>query len=298
MSNGTNPGMTPQEASELLPAFADGELDAQQNLRVLEQMAADPTNTKRVLHQQQLKQACNRVMDSPEMRCPDALREKIAAMSDLAPGSNNQNAPSAAPSLAVGGDDNPVLARIGRWVAPLAVAATLFIGALVALNVMNNSGGYTSDGLITASLAQTFGERHVKCAVGQSAPYDTQLFPADIEQLDQSLVQHVGQEMSGAALDLSTLGYDYKLAGFCPLPGGESVHVMYENPGGQTLSLWIKPYDGQPTLDPGVPYIPPHDHTAQPMMVWREGNMVFYLVGDTMDDVKQAQPAIHLALAL
>lgn len=281
--------MTPQETNELLPAFADGELTAEQNLRVLEQMAADPTHTKQVLHQQQLKQACARVMDTPPTRCPDELRQQIVAMAQA------QDAP---PAAAYETDDNPVLARIGRWAAPLAVAATLFIGAIVALNVISNAGGYTSDGLITARLAETFGERHVQCALGQAAPQSTELFPADINQLDDSLVQHVGQELDGAALDLSTLGYNYKIAGLCPIPGGDSVHVIYENPQGQSLSLWIKPYDQHPVLDPGVPYIPPHDHTTQPMMVWREGDMVFFLVGDTMDDVRQAQPAIRLAVAL
>ncbi|MEM9916263.1 MAG: hypothetical protein AAF911_15015 [Planctomycetota bacterium] len=294
------PKLTPQETAELLPAFADGELDAEQNLRVLEAMAADPTNTQRVLHQQQLKQACGRVMTSPETRCPDALRDQIIAMASEAEAAST-TAPATGMSAGVSGgggeDDNPVLALIGRWVAPLAVAATLFIGALVALNVMSDSGGYTSDGLITASLAQTFGQRHAKCALGEAGPYGTELFPAEVDQLDDALVQHVGQELDGAALNLSTLGYDYKVAGFCPLPGGDSVHVIYENPEGQTLSLWVKAYDGKPTLDPGVPYVPPHDHTAQPMMVWREGDMVFYLVGDTMDDVKQAQPAIRLAVA-
>ncbi|MEO0514956.1 MAG: hypothetical protein AAF086_06635 [Planctomycetota bacterium] len=284
--------MNHEEAHHLFSAFADGELDAEQKLRVLELMAADPANTQRVLHQQQLKQACGRAMVSSAAVCPDELRQKITALADT-------QAPAAA-GPALSEDENPVLARIGRWVAPLAVAATLLIGALVALNVMNNpyGGGYTADGLITARLAETFGQRHVQCTLGQAAPGQTELFPADIDQLDKSLIQHVGQELDGAALDLSTLGYDYKLAGFCPLPGGDSVHVIYENPDGQSLSLWVKPYDQQPVLDPGVPYVPPHDHTTQPMMVWREGNMVFYLVGDTMEDVRQAQPAIRLAVAL
>ncbi len=282
--------MNHEEAHNLFAAFVDGELDTQQKLRVLELMAADPTNTQRVLHQQQLKHACGRVMDSPEMRCPDRLRQSIAGLVGV-------ETPIAA-NYASSKDADPVLARIGRWVAPLAVAATLFVGAMVALNVMNSPGGYTADGLITARLAETFGQRHIQCALGQAAPYQAELFPATIADLDKALAQHVGQELDGAALDLSTLGYDYQVAGFCPLPGGKSIHVIYENPEGKTLSLWIKPYDEKPMLDPGVPYIPPHDHTAQPMMVWRDGEMVFYLVGDTMDDVRRAQPAIHLATAI
>ncbi|MEM1110225.1 MAG: hypothetical protein AAGH99_16185 [Planctomycetota bacterium] len=292
MSNGPTPNLPPLESHQLLPAFADGELDTEQNLRALESMASDPENTKRVLHQQQLKQACARVMDTPEMRCPDELRGKITAMMAT------EAEPTVAETASEHAQGSPVIARIGQWVAPLAVAATLFIGAVVALNVINDNRKYTSDGILTASLAQTFGDRHVKCALGQQAPYATDLFPASVSELDEAIAQQVGQAIEGAALDLSVLGYDYQLAGLCPIPGGDAVHVIYENAEGQALSLWIKAYDGKPVLDPGRAYIPPQDHTSQPMMVWRDGDMVFYLVGNTMDEVEKVQPAIQLAVAL
>ncbi|MEM9883669.1 MAG: hypothetical protein AAF800_12215 [Planctomycetota bacterium] len=288
-----NPGTPPEESRELMPAFADGELDREQNLRALEQMAADPTQTRRVMHQQQLRHACGRVMDGGENhRCPDALRRQLETMT---PADEASETSAAAPSRP------DVLATIGRWATPLAVAASLLIVGFVGLNAFRNDasgGGYTADGLITASLASNFGRRHNQCALGEATPYGTDLFPAEITQLDDALVQHVGQEINGAALDLSILGYDYDVAGVCPLPGGDSVHVLYENPDGRTLSLWIKRYDGRPTLDPGVPYVPPSDHTDTPMMVWREAGMVFYLVGDTMGDVRDAQPTIRLASTL
>ncbi|MEM7626014.1 MAG: hypothetical protein AAF333_10340 [Planctomycetota bacterium] len=304
--------MKSQEARKFLPAFADGELDVEQNLRVLEQMAMDPVNTKRVLHQQQLRQACGRVMGDPAVKCPVALRQQIEEMAEAA--LREEGEAGNGESRSNGGDssgsgdltpkpgyddrhDSPVLATIGRWVAPLAVAALLAIVGVVGLNVFRSatSGGYTADGLISASLAERFGDRHASCTLGEIAPYKADLFPTDIDQLDESLAQHVGQELDGAALDLSSLGYDYQVAGVCPIPGDNAVHVIYENEGGNTLSLWIKAYNGKPTLDPGVPYIPPQDHSGRPMMVWREADMVFYLVGDAMDDVKKAQPAIRLA---
>lgn len=303
--------MNSQEARKFLPAFADGELDVEQNLRVLEQMAMDPANTKRVLHQQQLRQACARAMGDPAVKCPDALRQQIAEMGVAAEedGSGNvERRQEAGTGFSSSGDltpaantdhrrDRPVLATIGRWVAPLAAAALLAIVGVVGLSAYRNlaGGGYTADGLISASLAEKFGSRHVSCSLGESSPADTELFPAELDQLDESLAQHVGQELDGAALDLSSLGYDYQVAGICPIPGDNAVHVIYKNPNGNALSLWIKAYDGKPTLDPGVAYVPPAEHSGRPMMVWREADMVFYLVGDAMDDVKKAQPAIHLA---
>ncbi|MEO1237538.1 MAG: hypothetical protein AAFX76_12190, partial [Planctomycetota bacterium] len=152
-------------------------------------------------------------------------------------------------------------------------------------------------GLITARLAQTFGDRHEQCAMENQLPYANELFPATMSGLDRALADHVGPEIEAASLDLSSIGFDYRVAGVCPIPGKDAVHLIYENPQGQSLSLWIKGYDAEPVLDPGVPYFPPQGHTAQPMVVWREGDMVFYLVGDTMEDVQRARPEIRLAMA-
>lgn len=329
-----NKGMSSQEARKFLPAFADGELDVEQNLRVLEQMAMDPTNTKRVLHQQQLRQACARVMCGPEKCCPDALRATLEALAKDEAGNENSppagvrgenpgetfggtpgggpgGGPGALRSGAGGGgasenraEREPVIGFIGRWLAPLAVAAVLFIGALVALNFYNPNQGavgpdhYTADGLITANLASTFAQRHDQCSLDTSALMHSELFPAEVADLDDALAEHVGIAMKDASLDLSSLGYDYQIAGLCPVPGNEAVHVIYQNPEGRSLSLWIKPYDAQPTLDPGVPYSPPSDHTDHPMVVWRQDNTVFFLVGDRAEDVQQARPAIRLASAI
>ena len=54
--------MDSKEILRYVEAFADGELDVEQNLRVLEHMAMNPTATRRVLHQQQLRQAVERVI--------------------------------------------------------------------------------------------------------------------------------------------------------------------------------------------------------------------------------------------
>lgn len=300
--------MNSQEARKFLPAFADGELDVEQNLRVLEQMAMDPTNTKRVLHQQQLRRACARVMGGETIKCPEALRQQIARSFaepsvDLGNESTDQDlrlvgTDAASASAEPPASDSPVLARLGRWTAPLAAAAVLTVAGLVGADLYRThlGSGYTGDGLVTASLAQRFSQRHERCSINQALPQDTELFPAELAQLDEAIAQQINQDaFNGAQLDLSSIGYDYHVAGFCPAPGKDAIHVIYKNAEGRSLSLWVKAYDGQPTLDPGVPYTPPQDHADRPMMVWREANMVFYLVGDVMDDVKKAHPAIRLA---
>lgn len=298
--------LTSQEARELLPAFVDGELDEAQKLRVLEAMAADPSCTRRVLVQQQLRQACGRVLTSPSLRCPADLRQRIQAMAGDLQSDESLPKPSVAP---LGQSDRgPVLARIGRWALPLAVAAALGLAVLVTLNFsasraerLAEAGLYTADGLVTARLARQLSERHVQCAHGDDPLTPEGLAPiqpGDLVGLDAALVDHFDAELQNASLDLSSIGYDYQIAGLCPVPGDGAVHVIYENPDGRRLSLWIKPYDGQPMLDPGVPYVPPAAHAEHPMVVWRQANTVFYLVGETREEVQQARPAIRLASAV
>jgi len=57
-----------------LAAFADGELEVEQNLRVLEHAAMNPQATRRVMHQQQLRRAVGAPMASHAPAAPPWLR--------------------------------------------------------------------------------------------------------------------------------------------------------------------------------------------------------------------------------
>ena len=302
--------MSQSEVRKYLPAFADGELDVEQNLRVLEAMAMDPTHTRRVLHQQQLRKACARVMDRPDCHCPDQLKQQIQTISS-AESPASPTAITATPTLTLAGTDAErskhtpttpapdVIARIGRWL-PAAVAAVLLIGALaVFFSPRANSG--MAFGLDEARLA-AFAGRHKSCSSdvtklvpGIANPTNVAALPGTI---DDYFVSQFGDEQTGhidTALDLSVLGYEFQRVGVCGLPGKNAVHVVYKAADGadhgKSLSLWIKP-DA-----PDLQLVPRRLYTAeaadgQPLLIWERNGRTYYLLGDAPDDARHAARAL------
>ncbi len=295
--------MSQSEVRKYLPAFADGELDVEQNLRVLEAMAMDPTHTRRVLHQQQLRKACARVMDRPDCCCPEELKHTLQTLCFADP---QASADSVSPSFALGGTeaDDPiqttrsspqVLARIGRWL-PAAVAAVLLIGALAVFFSPRADSGMAF-GLGEARLA-AFAGRHKSCSsdvnklvAGIQNPANVAALPGTI---DDYFVAQLGNDQAGridTALDLSVLGYAFQRVGVCGLPGKNAVHVVYQaaegTDHGKSMSLWIKPHS------PDLQLIPRRLYTAeaadgQPLLIWERNGRTYYLLGDASDDARQA----------
>jgi len=284
--------MTQHEARKYLAAFADGELDVEQNLKVLGQMAMDPTNTRRVLHQQQLRKACAKAMDGPAYRCPDALRARVAeltaartpaaALADAGPPAND--AASEAPS--------PVLARIGRWL-PAAVAAVLLLGATAVFFSPRAGDLSSADTIVNASQLDKFGRRHTSCSqdptrlrAGIESPRDVAALPGTIDDFFGDRAGSID-----TALDLSILGYDFQRVGVCAIPGKGAVHVVYRaaegTDHGRAVSLWIKPDAGDLSITPNILYTA-RAADGKPVLIWKRNGRVYYLFGDQTDDAAKA----------
>lgn len=297
-------GMNQTEVRKYLPAFADGELDVEQNLRVLEAMAMDAKHTRRVLHQQQLRRACARVMDRPDCRCPDELREKLQSLA------SSENDAPASPNLTLTGgeaktddrrpraaaDARPdVIGRIGRWL-PAAVAAVLLIGAL-AVFFSPRPGGGPAFGLDETRLA-AFAGRHTSCSSDLSKLYAGIESPDNVTALpgtiDDYFVSELGAQQSGridTTLDLSVLGYEFQRVGRCNLPGRNAVHIVYraadDAEHDKSLSLWIKPATGELNLVPRTLYTA-EASDGQPLLIWQRNGRTYYLLGDAPTDARHA----------
>lgn len=287
------------EVRTFLPAFADGELDVEQNLRVLEAMAMDPTHTRRVLHQQQLRKACAKAMDRPDCRCPEELRKQIASLCSIPHAPHADTEPNL--SGLGGGDEapgfprdtherSPILARIGRW-APAAVAAVLLIGALVVFFASANSATAPL-GVADARLAK-FTSQHKACASDVTRLRPGVENPSNVEQLPGTIDDYFGDGGGSieAGLDLSSLGYRFERVGACSIPGKNAVHIMYkaDDPAGgeRSLSLWIKPDGEGLNLEPGRVYTADADN-GQPLVVWQRLGRMYYLFADMPDDARRA----------
>ncbi len=290
----------------LLAAFADGELTDDQAARLCDCVSGNPDCVRRVLHEQRLRRACAKVMTRETARCPDEVRRRLDAL---------LQAPDAAPPRPDDDMSQPRRPRrelgVTRWL-PAAVAAVLLLAAVgVYLTAGSGHPGAASGAgsvpggdaaVLTASHVQEFETRHVRCSVGEAPMIRGDLFPATLDGLDPVLRRLVGDSLAGASLDLSAAGFDYALAGVCPVPGDDAVHLIYTarhpDAAGRlaALSLWIQHDPDRPDLRPGTPYTAADDDSPHPMVVWRERDTVFYLVGDSMQDVERARPLVHLAL--
>ncbi len=282
-----------QNPDHLLAAFADGELDGEQNLRVLKRLSQDAAAADRIAEYQNLRKAIARAMDDPALKAPTALRDQIARMGQVAAVDHAQ--PSSRQRADTG---SPVLAVIGRWL-PAAVAAVFFIGALVALNAAGNRDVgrlITSANVLNASLVDQFGSRHFKCSRNITPLFGRDRFPQDLKQLPGALSEYFNQPVDPEVLNLSPLGYEFSVAGLCVVPGKGAVHMIYKSkaPTGQidTLSLWMRPFEEGSGIQPDRLYTVADPQENFPMIVWRHGGMVYYLVGDSYDTVQRAFQAI------
>jgi len=286
--------MDEKEVLKYLAAFADGELDVQQNLRVLEHMAMNPTATKRAVHQQQLRLFADQAIRNHTPATPEHLKQKIRQLVKEAPPAQDT------PSEIHEAEHDPlpkqasVLSKIGRW-APVAAAALFFISALAVLNYTDHPASPVSNARYAA-----FVTRHTNCSRMTEKLMNMQLFPQNLKDLPESLKQYLGGRPT-PGLDLSAIGYEFYAVGECNVPGKKSVHLIYhakDDPDQQhALSLWIRRHTGSPDIEADRPYLVtgPDTSIANPIILWRKGDMIYYLVGDSLGNVGRAASVLRLA---
>jgi len=277
-------------------AFADGELDVEQNLELLEHMAMDPETTRRVMHQQQLRQAVDRAMSAEPGPAPAALRDRITALAQD-PDAGGTGPEAASPP--------GILGRIGRGMMPFGLAAALVLAVLLGIQLSESTdpgarpqevagptGGIAR--VLPASEFTEFSRRHVVCSRKLTRLDDSIRFPDQLTALPGPLGDYLG--LDAPAPDLSALGYRFAGAGPCPVPGDRAAHLLYradEKSGRQdAISLWLKPWTGEPTIEAGRVHTVAGEDAAHPMLVWRRNGLVYYLVGDGMERVNEARDQI------
>lgn len=292
---------TPKSMDEMLMALADGELDFADQPQVMAKIAEDPKAAHRLAYEQKLKQCCCRVMDGPEMKCPNELAGKLLGM---AAGESSATKPTtvaaaaAKPAPYVG---PPVIAKIGRWV-PTAVAAVLLVAAGVLFNQANNAStsGNGADVFLTSDQIKGFTGRHFDCAERPDRLKNPTQFgeSKDFEQLPGKLRDYFHTNADSLSLNLNGIGYDYQLTGTCSLPGSGAVHIIYHkhNDPSRSISLWIVPAKADHRhLKEDRVYAEVGDNLLRPVIFWRNNGLLYYLVGDSIEDCDKAVQELRRA---
>lgn len=295
---------TPKTTNELLAAMADGELDLRDNPDALTQIAQDPQAAQRIAYQQQLKQACGKAMDGPEMKCPGDLSAKLKAMaSPQAPSMSQGDVAGSPAEQAAAYDGPPVIGRIARWV-PSAVAAVLLITAGILYTQANpgGSGGLEAQAAAFLSVDQIdrFNGRHGDCAMNTKLLKQTETFGSatEFDQLPGKLGNYFQTSTDGMRLSLDGIGYDYELTGACALPGRGAVHIVYRNQDdpNRSISVWVMPAGKQhETLEEGRVYVEAGSDLTHPVIFWRQGGLLYYLLGDSLEDANRAVQELRQA---
>ena len=292
-----------------MAALTDGDPDATLDAAGRDAARADAGGddalAARIAEQQKLREACARAVDSPAHRCPDELRARLtASLAESAPDAGSDSASNPAPEAEPVPALPAVAGRIGprRWIGAFAAAALIAISTVAVVGVLRTlPTGPSGDGsaaivqVLNATQANAFDARHRICGDDPSRLFQKDTFPQSLDGLDDRLTETIDASLGSARLDLSGLGYHYAGAGDCHVPGPGAVHIVYRNEAGKALSLWLRRDDGKLNLKPGQIYGPPaNSPQAGHLLVWLDGDVVLYLVGDLPEDVEGARPELAL----
>ncbi len=287
-------------------AFSDCEMAEGDRINMLDRIASDGELAKQIKHQQQLKTKIARCMTEDEScKCPDVLKDKIAGMFAEAEGIGHAaglNLTQANEgnrwSTMTGGSD--IIGKIGRW-APAAVAAVFFISAAIVMYAPRSSNGLVPKGaslggnqlvggVIPPSMVNMFEKRHVGCSREVQTLHQDPNLPRKIEALPGALSARFNSSTNG--LDLRGIGYVFDRVGQCTVPGNVGVHLIYQAEPGtghrDAISLWIAPVTPELKVAEGKVYEISGREKAHPILMWRQGEMGYYLVGDSLEATQKA----------
>ncbi|QOV91652.1 anti-sigma factor family protein [Humisphaera borealis] len=269
------------DATQRLMAFADGELNAAQQLEAMRAVAADTDAAKVVEQEIRLRQAVARTL-SAGPGPSEALQRSVAALAFQMPA-----ATTAEPSS---------VAR--RWV-PLGVAAAIALlagGTLIGRFALQPDrptiATHPDRDVLPANYIAAATQIHVRCSRGvEHHPHGG--WPKTLVSIEEPVKQYVNNN-SQHYPDLSSIGFKYLGCGPCGRPEETGVHLLYRSTAGtDTLSLFIEPFTNQVDLAPGTCcYSRTSD--VHPVLVWRTQNLVFFMVGNAKAAVESARTAMKL----
>ncbi len=304
--------MNDHDARKYLTAFADGELDVEQSLEVLEYLKMNRDAADRVMHQQQLREQVARVTREATPATPDELRRKVAELAGVefdatkaqpvdsgSAVSTEKNLRDARPGEGTPTDSDQstprsdVVARLGprvrRWASAGAVAAAIVLVSFIAFNLPK---GTAVAGEIDLAVRDRMLGRHDTCT------HDLEvLHRAGVDQRISKVNTAVADVLGRASsplpqLDLTAIGYELEGVGKCAVPGTPAVHLIYKPLEGAEdaprLSLWIKPNDDSLDVENEQLYQVRGVEGGRRILVWRKGNSLYYLVGPGGDGVRDA----------
>ena len=271
----------------LVRAAADDELTPDERRALDRARAADGSIDARIAFEHALRERVAGAMAEPA-RAPASLRASIEAMVR----DQHEQASTVGPTRT----------RSRRfWVSgPTWLAAAASLALLTAVTVVMRTplgsslapriGAPVAAQLLNAS--NFIVQEHGRCSAFDSY-FDHKFTVRDASRASDTVVELLGQPPVRIRLD--QVGYQFTGIGACKVPGpGASVHMLYrpiatDRP---TLSLFIQNAVGQTDVESGVRYRL-QNTGGTPVLVWREGSLIYYLFSPDPDAEQSACRLLH-----
>ncbi len=269
-----------------LMAFADGELNAADNLMVLDYLANNPEAMDLMRGHQQLRMAAGRTAQTLTPAMPDALRRRVEELAATVP---QVTAPTARrswwarfrrPFMAVAAVFLVTGVMLGRWSLAPDVAAPSPPGREGRLPV-------------PVSYVAVLSRDHAACSRLDAAVHAAAA-PAELGKLADAVNRDLGG--SNPYPDFSGIGYRYIGAGPCDPPSSETLHLLYYStaPGRRSaISVFVESNSDEFRLEPGKLYVLSDERSPFPLFAWRTADVVYFLLAD---DLRIAEAALGTML--
>lgn len=198
-------------------AFADGELEVNENLRALEHLSMCPACAGKVEEINGMREALRRVYGTTAVPTDLATRIRVALDTD---------AEAAVDEFADPPPVTALLARVRRYLVPLAAAAIVLIAVAVWHGVIQTGAIPGSVTMVTGRAVADIREQHRSCLLRKHAARHVltrALEPRTVEiQLENELKLNV------LAPELTSAGFEFLAAGPCGVMGHRGAHVQYQ----------------------------------------------------------------------
>ncbi len=268
-------------------AFADGELDVEQNLTALEHLNMCPDCARRVVEITSLKAALERIWDRPDVQSglPNPIESALA---------NETATPltTAMDSIARASDNRAGRHTFGRRAVRMfpilaAAAAILFVVA-VWRNFPRTS--VTPSGSMTV-LARRAVEDIRQTHTQFSFPGATLHHDASLSRDLPTIASRLGErlDLNVHAPDLSSYGFSLASGNQCFVEGRRAAHILYRETAARlVLSIFTLPY--MPELRPsGITTLGDSDYFVSSdvnftLMAWHEGRQTYVACGEIEED--------------
>jgi len=273
----------PRSAADLLKAYADGELEGTEKLAAMRRAAADPSATRAVEQELQLRNAVRRLV-AAEPPPPPELVKAIEAMAFQMP-TPMESGPRGDVANLRSGTAWQRLAAVAAAI--LLLLGGILIGRLTPMRppVVQDLGNQPQAQIIPASYVDSATKVHVGCS-RREKHHEHEGWPQAMAVIEGPITQYAHNNNQPYP-DLSSIGYHYLGCGPCGRPTQQRVHLLYRNTAGtDTLSLFVEPFTNQVNL--GVNQCHCLRSNIHPALVWRTANLVFFLVGNDLDTVEKA----------